>query len=176
MITMVDDFSLVTRLEEGPITLNCTPVMLTTYLRDFMQRYDQVLETERIHLNIPDDLPPVLVDPGRLDVILRNLLENALKFSEPETPIGVTAYRQDAEVIISVTDQGIGIAPEEQPHIFDRFYRVERIRKAEGTGLGLYITKRLVEAHGGRIWVKSEVGKGSTFTFTLPIAAGKTEQ
>ena len=73
-------------------------------------------------------------------------------------------------VQVSVTDQGIGIAAKDLPHIFDRFFRVERMRKAEGTGLGLYITKRLVEAHGGHIRVESEEGKGSTFSFTLPVA------
>ncbi len=82
----------------------------------------------------------------------------------------VTAHRQDDEVVIAVHDQGIGIAPDDLPHIFDRFYRVGHMRRAEGTGLGLYITKRLVEAHGGRIWAESEEGKGSTFSFTLPTA------
>ena len=81
-----------------------------------------------------------------------------------DTPIQVTAHRQEDEVVVSVTDQGIGIAPEDLPHLFDRFYRVGHISRAEGTGLGLYIAKRLVEAHGGRIWVESEVGKGSTFS------------
>ena len=106
-------------------------------------------------------------------MIVRNLLENAQKFSAPETPINVTARQEGEEVDIAVTDRGIGIAPDDQPHIFDRFYRVEQMRKAEGTGLGLYITKRLVEAHGGRIWVESEVGKGSTFSFTLPLVTAQ---
>ena len=169
MITMVDDFVKVTRLEEGTILLKTTPVVLPSYLDAFLQRYAFMLERERMHVHVPTDLPPVLADPDQLDVILRNLLENAQKFSAPETPIDVTARRQDEHVVISITDCGIGIAPEDIPHIFDRFYRVERMRKAEGTGLGLYITKRLVEAHGGRIWVESEIGKGSTFSFTLPI-------
>jgi PAS domain S-box-containing protein len=168
MITMVDDFFLVTRLEEGPIPLQTTPMAFSPYLHEFLQRNSQVLDTGRISLTIPAGLPPVLADPGRLETILRNLLENAQRFSAPETPIEVTARQQGEEVIIAVTDQGIGIAPDDQPLIFDRFYRVEQMRKAEGTGLGLYITKRLVEAHGGRIWVESEAGKGSTFSFTLP--------
>ena len=123
-----------------------------------------------MHLDLPADLPPMLADPDRLETILLNLLQNAQKFSAPDSPIQVTAHAQDGTVMVSITDQGIGIAPEDLPRIFDRFYRVEHIRKAEGTGLGLYITKRLVEAHGGQIWVESEVGKGSTFSFTLPVA------
>jgi signal transduction histidine kinase len=169
MITMVGDFTLVTLLEEGPITLNMQAVRLSSWLHEFLQRYALVLNTGRIQLDLPADLPPVLADPGRLEVILRNLIENAQKFSEAETPITVAAHRQNGEIVVSVTDQGIGIAPDDVPNIFDRFYRVERMRKAEGTGLGLYITKRLVEAHGGCIWVESEVGKGSTFSFTLPV-------
>ncbi len=171
MVTMVDDFYLVTRLEEGPITVNLKELALSPWLHDFLQRNEELVGTGRMHLDLPGDLPPVLADPGRLETILRNLLDNARKFSAPGTPIRVAACHQDDEVVVSVTDQGIGIAPEDVPHLFDRFYRVERMRKAEGTGLGLYITKRLVEAHGGRIWVESEVGKGSTFSFTLPIAS-----
>jgi len=91
-----------------------------------------------------------------------------LKYSDPGTPVLVGARRQDNEVIISVTDQGRGIPPEVIPHLFGRFYRAPGERKAEGIGLGLYITRLLVEAHGGRVWVKSEEGKGSTFFFSLP--------
>lgn len=170
MTTMVDDFVLVTRLEEGPPNLDTTAVALSPFLQEFLQRNRQVLDTERITVDLPPGLSPVLADPERLDIILRNLLENAGKFSAPGTPIRLTARRQDGEVIIAVSDHGLGIAPEDLPHLFDRFYRVGRVRKAEGTGLGLYITKRLVEAHGGRITVESAVGQGSTFSFSLPVA------
>ncbi|MHB0938504.1 MAG: sensor histidine kinase [Armatimonadota bacterium] len=170
MDTMIDNFYLVSHLEEGTITLHPTPLALAAYLPDVLQRSADILELARIHLDLPPDLPPVLADPERLETILVNLLENAQKFSEAGTPIRVAARRQNGEVVIAVTDQGIGIAPYDLPHIFDRFYRVEKIRKAEGTGLGLYLTRRLVELHGGRIWVESAVGKGSTFSFTLPVA------
>ena len=181
MNTMIDDFYLVTHLEEGELMLHPEPVALESALRELLRRFAPVLEIERVQLDLPPDLPPVLVDPKRLETILLNLLQNALKFSAPETPVRVAARRQDLsaetpkakedrQVTVSVTDQGIGIAPEDLPHIFERFYRVERMRKAEGTGLGLYITRRLVEAHGGQIRVESTVGNGSIFTFTLPVA------
>jgi signal transduction histidine kinase len=99
-----------------------------------------------------------------------NLLTNAEKYSPPESPVEVRAIREGEQVAISVADRGQGIAHEDLPHIFERFYRPTAGRKAEGVGLGLYITKGLVEAHGGRIAVVSEPGEGATFTFTLPIA------
>ena len=170
MSTMIDDFTLVTRLEEGPISLNALPVELAGYLADFLQRVAPMLETRRIHFELPADCPPVQADPKYLDTILLSLLGNAQKFSAADTPINVTAHCRNGEMVITVTDQGIGIAPEDLPHLFDRFYRAECMRKAEGSGLGLYIVKRLVEAHGGHVWAKSESGKGSMFTFTLPAA------
>ena len=181
MSIMVDDFTLVTRLEEGPITLQTAPITLAPYMQDLLQRYATVLETRRIQLDLPADLPPVLADPKYLQTILLSLLGNAQKFSAADMPIRVAACRQEGEVVIAVTDQGIGIAPDDLPRLFDRFYRVGQVHKAEGTGLGLYIAKRLVDAHGlpavagtakmgGRIWAESEVGKGSTFSFTLPVA------
>jgi len=170
MSSMIDDFTLATHLEEHTLTLNIGSVALSSYLHDFSRRFDAVLESGRLHLDLPTDLPPVQADPRYLDTILLGLLDNAQKFAASDTPIRVTTRPQDGEVVISVADQGIGIAPGDLPYIFDRFYRVEQIRRAEGTGLGLYVAKRLVEAHGGRVWVESEVGKGSTFFFTLPVA------
>jgi len=175
MNNMIDDFYLVTRLEEGSIELRTQPVALKPFLNDLLLHSDQALETERIYVDVPSDLPPVHADPDHLQTIFLNLLDNAQKFSRPETPVRVAAHRQGEEVVISVSDQGIGIAPEDLPHIFDRFYRVGLVHKAEGTGLGLYIAKRLIEADGGHILAKSEVGKGSTFTFILPVASQPTE-
>lgn len=170
MSAMVDDFYLVTRLEEGPITLSTAPVKLAPYLQELLPKFAQILETTRIEVKLPANLPTMLADPQYLQTIFLSLLGNAQKFSAIDTPIRITGHRYNSEVVISVTDQGIGIAPDDLPHIFDRFYRVESMCKAEGTGLGLYTTKRLVEAHGGQIKVKSTVGQGSTFSFTLPVA------
>ena len=176
MSAMIDDFHLFSRLEAGLITLHTSPVALAPYLRELLRRFDAVLETARIHCALPPDLPPVLADPDQLATILFNLLQNAQKFSAPATPIRVEAHREDDQVVIDITDEGIGIAPEHIPHIFTPFYRVGRMRKAESTGLGLYITKRLVEAHGGHLSVASEVGTGSTFSLRLPVATGMTKQ
>jgi signal transduction histidine kinase len=100
-----------------------------------------------------------------------NLLTNALKYSSPGSEVMLIARLDGAmEAVISVVDRGKGISPTDLLHIFDRFYRSEETGKIEGLGLGLYITRMLVEAHGGRIWAESELEKGSAFYFTLPLA------
>ena len=170
MERMVNDLTEATYLQSGQLILQSEPLQLSAYLDDFVIQYASVLERARLVVEIPPALPPVLADPRRLDRILVNLLMNAQKYSRPPAPIRLSAAQRDAEVVVSVQDQGQGIPAEEFPHLFDLFSRVEKGRKAEGVGLGLYITRTLVEAHGGRIWVESEEGKGSTFSFTLPIA------
>jgi signal transduction histidine kinase len=120
------------------------------------------------------------VDPGVADIvaderkvkqILLNLLSNAVKFTPEGGRVGVTSTAADGMITLAVSDTGIGIAPEDQATIFEEFRQVGRhdARKQEGTGLGLTLAKKFVELHGGRIWVESQVGRGSTFTFTLPV-------
>lgn len=170
MNAMISDLTEVTRLEGGEIRLKREPVVLSTYLPDMLQRNTGVIDLLRITLDLPADLPPVSADPQRLERILMNLLTNAEKYSASGTPIRISARRKNGDVAVSITDQGQGIPPEDLPYIFDRFYRARYKRKAEGIGLGLYIAKSLVEAHGGRIRVESAIGTGSTFSFTLPTA------
>jgi PAS domain S-box-containing protein len=169
MNVMVDDLTDAARLEGGQLHLECEAIDLGSYLPGFFERSTAALNTERIALDLGDDLCPVWAEAARLDRILMNLCTNALKYSTPETTVMLAARRQDREIVISVTDHGRGIAPDELPHLFERFYRAAGARKAEGIGLGLYITRLMVEAHGGRIWAESDVGQGSTFAFTLPI-------
>jgi len=140
------------------------------YFMDFLQRNADVLDTDRIQLDVPEELPLVSADYNRLERVFTNLLSNALKYSDTDTPVVVRALQVGEMVEIAITDQGKGIPPDDLPHLFERFYRAQGARKADGIGLGLYIAKALVEAHGGRIWVESEEGKGSTFSFTLPVA------
>lgn len=169
MNVMIDDLTQVTLLDAGNIILKREPVVLASYLPNLLQRGVGVIDVTRLEVAIPESLPPVAADPARLERILMNLLINAQKYSTPNTPIRLSARQRRNEVVVSVSDQGQGIPPQDLPHIFDRFYRSEYKRSAEGIGLGLYITKALVEAHGGRIWVESTVGQGSTFSFSLPI-------
>ena len=172
MDALIADLVESARLEAGQIKLEPRPVRLQDYASELKERLAATMDVTRIRAEVPVDLPSVCADPARLDRILTNLLSNALKYSAPGTPVEVTAQRQGDEVVTSVTDHGPGISPEELPRLFQRYFRTRAAGEArEGLGLGLFITRRLVEAHGGRIWVESEVGTGSTFSFSLPIAA-----
>jgi len=124
---------------------------------------------------IDDRVGDIVADERKVKQILLNLLSNAVKFTPAGGRIGVTATATDEAIAISVSDTGIGIAPEDQAAIFEEFRQVGRddARKQEGTGLGLTLAKKFVELHGGRIWVESTVGTGSTFTFSLPVGHGE---
>ncbi|MBI4492855.1 MAG: PAS domain S-box protein [Chloroflexi bacterium] len=168
MDAMIQDLVESARLESGQLRLEKRPVDLKTCVAELLDRTREVLEVGRIKVEVPEGLPPVWTDPDRLERILVNLISNALKYSPPHTEVLIRAERAASEVTVSVTDRGAGIAPENLPHLFERFFRARGTAGAEGLGLGLYITKMLVEAQGGRLWVDSEPGKGSTFCFTLP--------
>jgi histidine kinase len=125
-------------------------------------------------LDIPSLLPHVLIDEDRISQVLINLLGNALQYTTPQGRVTLTARQINKDIQVSIRDTGLGIPAEHLPHLFTRFYRVDksRSRAGGGSGVGLTIAKHLIEAHGGRIWAESEgTGKGSTFTFTLPSAA-----
>jgi two-component system phosphate regulon sensor histidine kinase PhoR len=124
-----------------------------------------------LSLELPASLPDVAGDARRLQEVLQNLLDNAIQYTLPNGRIVLRAETKNDEVILTVADTGIGIPQSDQPRIFERFYRVDaaRSREAGGTGLGLAIAKHLIEAHGGRLWVESEIGVGSKFHFAVPI-------
>ncbi len=124
-----------------------------------------------LSLELPDNLPDIAGDTRRLQEVLQNLLDNAIQYTLPNGKIVLSAESKNEEVILTVSDSGIGIPQSDQPRIFERFYRVDaaRSREAGGTGLGLAIAKHLIEVHGGRIWVESEIGVGSSFHFSVPV-------
>jgi signal transduction histidine kinase len=167
---MIQDLVDAARVEQQGLHLSCEPVELRTFLDDLLARARTVLEVNRINLEIQPNLPAVSADFSRLERIMLNLLSNALKYSPENSPVTVSADMRNQQVVIAITDHGQGIPSEDLPHIFDRFYRSKRGSQVEGMGLGLYITRLLVEAHGGHIWVESKPGVGSTFSFSLPVA------
>ena len=169
MNVMIQDLVDSVRGQLGRLELNRKPVDLGQFLADLLQRSEASYEMGRVHLAIEQGLPPVSADPDRLERIVLNLLSNALKYSTPGTPVEVRARHTDGEALLEIEDRGPGIAPAELPRLFQRFYRAAGASRREGLGLGLYITRTLVEAHGGRIWVESEPGKGSVFRFALPL-------
>ncbi|MEE9273517.1 MAG: ATP-binding protein [Robiginitomaculum sp.] len=127
--------------------------------------------TNRINLHIPDDLPYITGDKDELTKVFQNLIENALKYCEPETPIEVSIHHIDNLIKVIIMDQGEGIAPEHLPRLTERFYRVDkgRSRDAGGTGLGLAITKHILNRHRGRLLIESKIGVGSVVSVTLPV-------
>jgi signal transduction histidine kinase len=127
--------------------------------------------------HLPDNLPLIALDARRMGQVLRNLLGNAIKYSHQGGQLTVSVWQAGAELLVSVRDTGAGIAPEHLPFVFDRFYRADpsRARHTGGSGLGLAIVKGVVEAHHGRVWAESELGVGSVFTLSLPIA-GQSEK
>jgi len=155
------------RLERGPVA----PADLVNRATD-AARAQAVAQGISLRADLPDDLPLVEADPQRIEQVLGNLLSNALTHTPSGGEVVVTARARGGKVAVSVSDTGEGIAPEHLPYIFERFYRADRSRSRAtgGTGLGLAIARQLVEAHGGRIEVESEVGRGTRFTFTLPVA------
>ncbi len=166
------DFS---RAEAGAIRLATEPVHLGKLISRVVEEVKRRAHGHEIRVVLPPDLPLVEADPLRVEQVLRNLLDNALKYSPNWGEIAVAGAIVDGGLVVSVRDQGIGIAPENQKKVFERFQRAAEAGLTQGVGLGLAICRRLVEAHGGRIWVESEVGAGSTFSFTLPIVEEELE-
>jgi signal transduction histidine kinase len=158
------------RVDAGTVPLRREAVRLPEALAALSAQLDSA-EEERIQIQAAAELPPVAADPELLDRVLVNLLSNALKYSPPDEAVTVRVQRGEGELLVSVADRGIGMTPAEQEQLFRRYYRAEGARaRSSGLGLGLYVTRALVEAHGGRIWVESAPGAGSTFCFTLPLA------
>ncbi len=172
MSVMLRDLVDLMHLDSGePLKLNPEPVDLRALVVSLKGRLAGLLETERIRVESPEGLPKVLADPDRLERVLMNLLSNALRYSRPGTEVTVRLGMGDGEVVTRVTDRGAGIPPEQVPRLFEPYQRRQlAMERRETIGLGLYVAKGLIEAQGGRIWVDSEPGKGSTFSFTLLVA------
>jgi PAS domain S-box-containing protein len=169
---MMEELAESARVASARLRLERQPTALAALLAGYLQRAAGVVDTRRVRLELPADLPPVHVDPAQLERVLGALIANALGDAPPGSEVVVRAAAAGDEVRVSITDRGAGIPEQDRPHLFDRVYRGRATAQAQGLGLGLYIARRLVEAHGGRIWVESTVGEGSTFAFTLPVARG----
>ena len=171
LLTLINDILDLSKIEAGRMELDLSSVSLPMALDSGLTivRERAARHSIKLDATIPSDLPSIQADERKVKQILFNLLSNAVKFTPDGGRVEVRVAREDGHVRVDVRDNGIGIAPEDQPRVFEEFQQVGRERSREGTGLGLTLTKRFVELHGGRIWLESEVGKGSTFSFTLPI-------
>ncbi|MBI2853570.1 MAG: HAMP domain-containing protein [Chloroflexi bacterium] len=172
MARLVADLLELSRLESGQVAPSPSIVPVDTLVAEAVQRLSSKAEAKQlmISMQISSELPAVFADKDMVLQVLSNLLDNAIKFSAPGGRITATAQPAGDKLALTVSDMGAGIASEHLPHIFERFYKVEKSRAGGGTGLGLAIAKHIVMAHGGEIAVQSEEGHGSSFTFTLPIA------
>jgi len=170
MSAMIRDLVDAVRMESGRLRLACQPLDLGAWLPNLLSVAGGAVDPSRVKLELAADLPLCWADPSRLDRVLLNLLANALSHSPAGADVRLRAAASGSEVQITVRDQGSGIAAEDLPHIFERFYRGHSSRSGDGLGLGLFIARLLVDAHGGRIWAESAPGQGSAFTFSLPQA------
>jgi two-component system phosphate regulon sensor histidine kinase PhoR len=170
---LVGDLLDLSRLESGEDSLNLESVDIYNAIGEATELHKGQAEDKGVELLVErgNPLPPALADESRIQQVVMNLVENAVKFTPRGGRVLVGARSVNGAVEVTVKDTGVGIAPEHLPHAFERFYKVDKSRSDTGTGLGLAIAKHIVQAHGGRIWVESSLGEGSTFGFTVPSAS-----
>ncbi|HEU4521442.1 MAG TPA: ATP-binding protein [Thermoanaerobaculia bacterium] len=163
----------VSRIETGRLEIRREPIQWSSFVRDVVHRHHTAVSDRRFHLNVPDDTKVVEGDRDRLEQVLGNLLENAVKYSPDGSEIFVNVEDRNETVVTSVCDRGIGIPADELAQVFERFHRGRQVSSTNygGLGLGLYITKQIIERHGGTIWVESAEGIGTTFYFSLPVSS-----
>ncbi len=172
LLSLINDILDLSKIEAGRMELEASEFDLPTAIQNALTlvRERALRRGIALHHAIDDRVADIRADERKVKQVLLNLLSNALKFTPEGGRIDVRAAVTDGVAEISVVDTGIGIAPEDQNAVFEEFRQVgTAAKKVEGTGLGLALSRKFIELHGGRIWVKSQVGAGSTFTFTLPL-------
>jgi PAS domain S-box-containing protein len=167
LASILDNMLELSRYQAGRLKLDKKAVRVADIAEKAAQRVRRKYDNHEIILDIPDGIPDVTADTVRIEQVLYNLIENAVKYSSPGNQVRIFGQPDKNGVVVGVSDSGIGISSEDQQKLFEPFARLER-SGGTGVGLGLVVCKRLVEAHGGRLWVESQPGKGSTFLFTIP--------
>jgi K+-sensing histidine kinase KdpD len=157
------------RLQAGGLSINPTDVALDVLTNRVAKRFKTQTSLHEINVEFPPGFPIVMADETRLEQVLSNLISNGIKYSPQGGEIRISGQVRPTQVIICISDEGPGVAPEDIPHIFDRFYRSSNAKKTtKGAGLGLYLARAVVEAHGGRIWVDPRPGNGARICFSIP--------
>jgi two-component system phosphate regulon sensor histidine kinase PhoR len=168
---MVSELTELSRIETGRAELKMSPVNLNALVEEVVGHLNTLAQRQRIAMTaeLAPGIPTVEADNDRIRQTLTNLVHNAIKFNHPGGEATVSTRVDGESIVVRVSDTGIGISKEDLPHVFERFYKTDKARPTGGSGLGLAIAKHVVQAHGGSIRVQSEEGKGSTFSFSLPI-------
>jgi len=169
MNRLVGNLLNMTRLEAGAMRVTKQPGDIQDAIGTALENYEEILQERTVSVNIEENIPLVPMDFVLVVQVLVNLIDNALKYSPPESPVEIQAHLVGQEMRVHVDDRGIGVPEDDLEHIFEKFYRIERPEKISGTGLGLSISKGIIEAHGGRIWAENRPGGGTSITFSLPL-------
>jgi two-component system phosphate regulon sensor histidine kinase PhoR len=168
---IVAELTELSRIETGQAELRLEPVNLNLLIEEVTTQLSTQAERQQliVERKLAVDTRPVQADKERIRQTIINLVHNAIKFTDPGGKITIATQARDDSVIVDISDTGVGISKNDLPHVFERFYKGDRARSGGGTGMGLAIAKHVIEAHGGSIWVQSEEGIGSNFSFSLPV-------
>ena len=171
MTQLVSELIELTRIETGAVQLNIEALNMNSIVKETVTRLLPQAERKQLKIYpiLDEDLPTVQADRERIQQVIGNILHNAIKFTPPSGQIRITSAVKDQSVVVQISDSGMGISKEDLVHIFERFFKADKSRTHEGSGLGLAIAKHIIQAHKGKIWVDSQEGRGSTFSFSLPI-------
>jgi two-component system phosphate regulon sensor histidine kinase PhoR len=170
---MISELMELSCIESRKAILDKKPLDLNQLILDTIAHFSPQTERHRltVKLNLATELPDIPADGARIMHVITNILDNAIKFTPAGGQITISSKPASSQAVVSIADTGIGISPEDLTHIFERFYKADKSRTGQGTGLGLAIAKHTVQAHGGQIWADSEPGKGSVFSFSLPLSS-----
>ncbi|MDD4531131.1 MAG: ATP-binding protein [Candidatus Pacebacteria bacterium] len=174
MISLINDLLNVSRIEEGRFLYKQAPGQLEEVVKTVVEGSKELFKMKKVSMSvdIPSEIPPTNMDKEKMELAVQNLVENAAKYTPEGGSIHITLEKHEAEVVFKIKDTGVGIPEGEHERIFTKFFRGDNVIKmeTEGSGLGLYTTRNIIDAHRGKIWFESKEGKGTTFFFSLPYA------
>ena len=173
MVELIDDLLIVSKIEQGSFSIAKVEISLKDLTEDLVERYKVFAEASRIKLSFysQENIPNILADLSLLKIVTENLIDNAIRYTKGGGTVEIKLMREKDKVLFAIKDSGVGIPEKEQKYIFQKFFRAENISKerTRGSGLGLYVCRSILKKLGGQIWFKSQLGKGTTFYFRLPI-------